>query len=375
MLVLGGTLTLLLAACGGAAPATAPEPTVASTSGSAASAPSAAPSSIPSAVGSPSALPSPSAVAAPVPTAAAAQDNVNLSFTEISVSELPRLISKTEGFYTQNGLNVNDTQIPGVTGTAALIAGQVDVSISGGSEALAAAVGGADLAVVAVTVPKYDFVLTTTPSIQSPADLKGKKLGVPSIGSSSDIAARLMLEREGLDPNSDVTIVPLGNANQRLPALLGGAVDAVLLTPPDNVPATDAGFKTLVDVSALDIPGDVSGLVVRKSWLATHRDVMQRFIDAEVEAIAYAKKNPAQTQQIMRDNIQYPSDEMYDTAYNYFYQGNDPVIPSQPFPRPDQFNDSVSQLAQANPSVSSYDLSQLLDTSFVQSAVDRGLDK
>jgi ABC-type nitrate/sulfonate/bicarbonate transport system substrate-binding protein len=186
---------------------------------------------------------------------------------------------------------------------------------------------------------------------------------------------RLTLEREGLDALNDVTIVPLGSADQRLPALLSGAVDAVLLTPPDNIPAGDAGFRTLVDVSSLDIPGDVSGLVVRKSWLATHHDLMQRFIDAEIQAIAFAKNNPNRTLEIMRANIKYPDERMFDTAYNYFYQGSDPVIPSQPFPRLEQFKDSVAQLSKTNASVGAFDLSQLIDTSFVQSAIDRGLDK
>jgi hypothetical protein len=59
-------------------------------------------------------------------------------------------------------------------------------------------------------------------------------------------------------------------------------------------------------------------------------------------------------------------------TYDYFVQT---VTPSQPYPRPEQFADVLAALAQRNEAARSIDLNKVLDPSFVQSAVDRGLDK
>src|SRR5206468_3251632 len=80
--------------------------------------------------------------------------------------------------------------------------------------------------VVAQLAGVYPFVLEVAAKITSIADLKGKKIGVSSVGSSSDIATRAALKKLGLDPDKDVTIVPVGSAAQRTAAMLSGAIDA-----------------------------------------------------------------------------------------------------------------------------------------------------
>ena len=51
------------------------------------------------------------------------------------------------------------------------------------------------------------------------------------------------------------------------------------------------------------------------------------------------------------------------------------VIPSAPFVRADQFTDTIQTLARTNEKVRTFDVSKILDQSFVQSAIDRGVDK
>jgi hypothetical protein len=51
------------------------------------------------------------------------------------------------------------------------------------------------------------------------------------------------------------------------------------------------------------------------------------------------------------------------------------VTATQPFAKPEMFADAQTTLGAKSDKVKSYDVSKMLDSSFVQSAVDRGLDK
>jgi hypothetical protein len=59
-------------------------------------------------------------------------------------------------------------------------------------------------------------------------------------------------------------------------------------------------------------------------------------------------------------------------AYDYWVGK---TMPTLPYPKADQFTDSVAVIAEKNPAAKNYDLNKLLDPSFIQSAADRGLDK
>ena len=50
-------------------------------------------------------------------------------------------------------------------------------------------------------------------------------------------------------------------------------------------------------------------------------------------------------------------------------------MPSIPYTTPEQFKDTIDQLAKTNPGARSFDLSKFIDDSFLKSAAGRGLDK
>ena len=69
--------------------------------------------------------------------------------------------------------------------------------------------------------------LVARPNITRPEELKGKKVGTGEPNSSQDRITRQALQRLGLNPDRDVTLVPFGSRSvQRLNALLKGEIDA-----------------------------------------------------------------------------------------------------------------------------------------------------
>jgi len=248
----------------------------------------------------------------------------------------------------------------------------VQVAQVGGSEVLSANAEGGDLVVVAQLAGVYPFVLEVAAKITSIADLKGKKIGVSSVGSSSDIATRAALKKLGLDPDKDVTIVPVGSAAQRTAAMLSGAIDAGVSQPPDSLAVEKAGFHVLYDLASQKLPSANTSVVVTRTFLTANKAVVQRYVDSLVQGIKKLKADRQFGIDVLKKYFKSTDDVAMAATYDFYAQL---VTATQPFPKPEMFADAQTILGAKSDKVKSYDVTRMLDTSFVQSAVDRGLDK
>ena len=317
----------------------------------------------------------PSASAAPNAaraTASPAPLKLVISYSNPIADFLPFWIAADDGTFAQNGIDPDIQSIASAQGVAALIAGQTQVAGIGGSEILSAAAGGADLVVVANLVPVYPHIFYVAPDIKTAADLKGKKVGVSSIGSSSDIATRVLLRRIGLDADKDVTIVAVGSTDQRTAALVAGAIQGAVTLVPDTLIVEDKGFKPLYDLAALNLPASQTVIAVQRSMVTSKRDVVQRFVDSVVRATVRVRKDRAFSIATLKKWLKSTDDRAMTAAYEKYAV---PIIPTLPYPKAEQFRDSQETLGAKNDKVKTFDLSKLLDASFVQSAASRGLDK
>ncbi len=296
---------------------------------------------------------------------------VTVSFSNIIGDELPLWIAKEGGFFAKNGIDAGELQnIASAQGVPALLSGQVHFAQTGGSETLSAAAEGGDLVVIAMLAGVYPFVFVVPPEIKTKDDLKGKKVGVSQFGSSSDIATRVGLRSLGLDPDKDVIITPVGSLANRVAALLSGAIQGGVATPPETLQFEEKGFKTLFELTGL--PSANTAVVVKKSYLEANHDLVQRYVDSLVRAIAKEKQDRASSIQVLKQYYKSTNDKEMVVAYDFFSQR---VANSNPAPRPEQFKDAQETLGKTNAKVKNFDLIKLLDPSLVQSAIARGLDK
>jgi len=351
------------------APAASAKPAAPAASGSA----SAKPASSGSTAEKPAASASASASAAAAASVAPAKPGQLLvAYSEIVTSNLPMWAAKEGGIFQKNGLDVDVRLIESSLSIGALVSGQVQLAGVGGSESLAAAVSGADLRILATTTPVYPYKLEVAADIKTPADLKGKKVAISRVGSSSDVATRAGLRKLGLDPDKDVSIIQVGSLQARTAAMISGAVQASMANPPDTLTLEDQGFHTLVDLSSLDLPASNNGIVVTGSWLASHRAETQKYIDSYIQSIGRVKKDKPFALDVMKTYLKLDDTRKLQEAYDYWVGK---TMPDLPYPKPDQFVDSVAVIAEKNPAAKSYDLNKLLDPSFIQSAADRGVNK
>jgi ABC-type nitrate/sulfonate/bicarbonate transport system substrate-binding protein len=218
----------------------------------------------------------------------------------------------------------------------------------------------------------YPFVFIAPASIKTPADLKGKTIGVSTIGDSSDTATRQVLKKAGLDPSKDITIIATGSPQNRSAALIAGAIQGGMVAPPDNLTLEAQGMHEIPELSTTKLPAATQVETVLRPYVTAHRDVVQAYMDSIIEGVAAAKADRTQTVSVLEKSYKSSDDKAMNAAYD-FYTGS--VLPALPFPKPDQFADAQALLGATNDQVRRYKIDSLLDPSFVQDAANRGLGK
>jgi NitT/TauT family transport system substrate-binding protein len=356
---LPASLSLFLAigfsGCGGAAgPRNTPP---ASTSSAALAAAGAVTSGGPAAAGS---------------AAAAGGVKITTSFSVASPGFWPLFMAADTGIFQANGLDASVQAIAGAPASAAaLISGQLQFAQFGGGAAMSAAVNGSDLVILTIMVPVDQFVIYGGPAIKTPQDLKGKKLGVVALGGSEDnVAMRSALRSLGMDPDKDVSILAVGQ--DRVSALVNGSIAAATLTPPDTIQAQAAGFHPVFDMAAAKLPHLGQSTVTSRAYVNAHRDVAQKYVDSMIEGIAKLKQDRAMAIAVLGQRIKSDDQQAMGVAWDFYTKE---IFPNLPAPKPELFQDAITELSKEDPKIASVDPKSLVDPSFVQNAADRGLGK
>lgn len=271
-----------------------------------------------------------------------------------------------DGIFRAHGLNATLDVVSNIQQSlAALLSGQVQFAFIGGASALSPAANGADLTLLGVVIPVYSYLLESSPSIHTPDQLRGQTMAVGSIGDSGYFATVVALRYLGLDPDKDVSILPTGNTPVRVAALESGQVQAAVLSFPDNLSLESQGFNRLLDLASLHLPAAGEAIIADKSWVSSHHDETQRYIDAWMEANLRVKHDKPTTLADMANHMSGYSSEQLSATYDYYVSE---VFPDVPTPDPSLFKDAIAQLGASDPAVASLDVSSLLDPSFVQHA-------
>lgn len=126
------------------------------------------------------------------------------------------------------------------------------------------------------------------PGIAAISDLKGKRLGFSGVGAVTHFSALALARRLGWSPERDITLV--GGA-ATVDALKQKKVDAILGSAMVIALARQAGFRDIGDLSQYRIPVAGSGIMVDKSYLASNRDTVLRFLKADIEATALMQRD------------------------------------------------------------------------------------
>ena len=190
-----------------------------------------------------------------VSLAAAQLTRLKTSYSALTANMAAYWLAKDAKIFEKHGLDVDVVLIEsGVTTVQALTAGETQIAMGGGTVGVSSNLAGSDIVSISSIESRMPYALLAQKETKTLDQLNGKRLAVSRFGSASDLTARLILQRYGLVPDKDVTILQTVGTSTRLSALSKRSVDSTVLTPEFFNVAKKAGFTILVDPTQYDIP-------------------------------------------------------------------------------------------------------------------------
>lgn len=289
---------------------------------------------------------------------------IRAGYTSISGNMTPLWAAQEGGYLKKYGLEAELISMPsGNEGMNALIAGELQFLAIAGSTTTTAAVGGADVVVLATTIERLVTSLVVGPGIQKPEELKGKSVGISRFGTSIDTAARIAIQHYGLEPVKDVAITQIGAMSSILTALRANRIQAAILSYPSITQARREGFRELLDIASLGMPYASTGITVRRALVQQQRDLATSYVKAIVEAIARLKNDKPFALEVMSKYLWTKDRDVLEETYEVSVSK---YLKKVPLPSPEAFRSVLEELAQVNPKAKGQDPRKFYDDSIVQ---------
>jgi len=223
-------------------------------------------------------------------SAAAAPFKLIIGYAALNARVSPLWIAEEQGFFTKYGIDPQPIYVRGApTLVAGLSSGDIQVGRSGGSATLAAVGAGHDFKIVATFSSHNSYDLVTRSNIKRPEDLRGKRFGLTSIGGTTWMGALLWLEHLGLDQQRDnILFQVIGDQTVQAQAMESGSIDAAVLDGVFSRRLKQKGFNLLGEFSDLNQRLVGQAMVVPHAFLQQRPDIVENYLKAEIEALAFA---------------------------------------------------------------------------------------
>jgi NitT/TauT family transport system substrate-binding protein len=224
---------------------------------------------------------------------AASAERVKLALPSKSLGYLPLFVALNRGFFKDENLDVEVVLMLPDLAHNALFQGEIDYHGAADS-ALRLAAKGAPIKTIFFGAALPNYFLMSAPAIHSVAELKGKYIGVSRFGSATDLAARVALAKNGLDPQRDAVVIMIGLSATRNAALVSSSIAATIANPPDNVLLRQKGFNELLFLGdAIELPGN--GIATVEKKLKAEREQVKRMLRALYRGLLFAREKAAET--------------------------------------------------------------------------------
>ena len=305
-----------------------------------------------------------------------AVERLTVVYSSIGGGMWSPVVAQKKGIFAKNGLEVTYIFIEsGSRAINVLISGESPILQGlGGAAPFSAALGGADLVIVASLVNTLSFDLLVTKEINRPEDLKGRTLAISRFGSTTDVGLQLALRKLGINPK-DVAFLQIGSNPARLSAMLTGQVQGGLLNSDTHAPlARKQGLRTLASLPDLGIEFLQSSTVTTRSYAKSHLQIVRQYLRSLVEAIAWLKdeRNRQEAQQIMAASIRNQDRELLDNMYDSLVKK---VFRPVPYPTVEAAQNVLDELALTNPKAKQAKPQDFIDDRFLRELEESGFIK
>ena len=218
-----------------------------------------------------------------------ANDTLNVGTAAQSLMFVPLDLGIGAGIYAREGLDVRKTDFSGAAKlNQGLAAGAMDVGLGGGTDFSFQVKGTPTKTVAGIIVSAADFGLTVGPGITSPAQLKGKRIGVSQNGTLTYWMAREFARSQGWGPDGVVPVSVGGeNANHIAALLTGSIAESMWHVEIGMTLAQQKRGRVLLNAESF-IPGFLANTASASNKLiAEHPDLLRRFLKGWFATVTY----------------------------------------------------------------------------------------
>jgi NitT/TauT family transport system substrate-binding protein len=284
----------------------------------------------------------------------------------IATDPLYLWIAQEKGLFRKNGVEIDLTHIPTNQAVQALIGGKVNF-VTAGPQILEANLAGSDSVYIMSPVNAFVFSLYSQSGIANIKALAGKTFGATNKGTPSDIAAHMLLTKNGLKPDIDVKFVYLKEIPALVAALQQGVIDAALLTPPATLTARNFGLKELLNITELKIPFVQHAIGTTRSYISANPEVVRRFVKSAAEGLDFLRKNRADAVPIMSKYTKITDPAQLNEALDAYDKAWEKI------PAPSQPAIEAVLASSETPKAKSAKWDQFVDDRFIKELVSSGM--
>jgi ABC-type nitrate/sulfonate/bicarbonate transport system substrate-binding protein len=306
------------------------------------------------------------------PLAARAQKPVTAGVAGPAVNLVYAWVAQDAGMWKKHGLDARVVLFEsGSTLAQAARSGDIQFVINSGPTTIASRTQGADSIIIAAAVNTLPYSLVAAKGITKWDQLKGKKVGISRFGSGTDTAIRLVCKKFGLDPVKDIVILQGGTQPSRLQALLVGALDATLVSPPLDLTAKKQGLSILVNLAELGIPYPQLVIETSERIIRENPQMVKNFLKGFIEGLYYVANHKDETKKIITKYLKTSDPEILEATYQSFMQ----VTDYSANPNLDGMRNAIEEVGQRVPAAKSKKPEDFIDMRFLKELDKEGFFK
>jgi ABC-type nitrate/sulfonate/bicarbonate transport system substrate-binding protein len=283
--------------------------------------------------------------------------NINVVWTSEVGSFAPLWVTKEAKLFEKYGNTVQLIFIQGATSAAAALSSG-DAQVGMFSPQVVISTPALELIMFGRLGNTMDNRIYVRKEIQSIKEVK--RVAISRFGSNADFAARFLLQREGLRPDTDVALLQVGNQSNRIAAVMTNNAEAAMLTPPMTLQARKLGMKLLIDASKLNIPYSSLMFVARKPYLAKMRPELINFTKAMIEGVHRYKADKEFSLKVLAKYMKLQDREVLEENFREY------DFPTRPYPAREFFELPIQEVAKKDPRVLKENAERYADMSLIK---------
>ena len=307
---------------------------------------------------------------------ATSPSEVIITHASMSTSSIPLWVAQRQNFFGKYGVRSKTVWVRGNPAQiATLVSGDTQIAYGGAPTALAAAVGGRDMKIIASLSSRENLDLVARPGINSAKDLRGKRFGIQSLGGGVWKTATVWLEHFGMEERRDnIQMIVIGDVTILSQSLETGLIDATVVPGYLSRRLAEKGFVVLGRCEQTRLTSVGMTVLVERPYLQQNAETLQNVMKALSEAmvfIASAKNKPAVIETIMKQF------KMTDTAAaEGAYQDVVTLVRMEEYRKPYVSIEALRTLQRLlktqNPKIGDIKVENLVDASVIKKIDDSG---